>query len=62
MFISNAPEANLLASPDGQEAVAAALARVMQQYADTAGPEVTKPYAGASGTDGGVPAGCVDPA
>ena len=62
MFISNMPEANLLASPDGQEAVAAALARVMQQYAETAGPEVTKPYAGAAGTRGGVPAGCVDPA
>lgn len=61
MFISNAPEANLLASPDGQEAVAAALARVMQHFADTAEPDIMKPYAGAAGTGGGVPVGCVDP-
>ncbi len=62
MFISNAPEAELLAHPDGQEAVAASLTRVLEHYVETSGSDVGQPYVGAAATAGGVPAGCVDPA
>lgn len=62
MFISNAPEAHLLTRQDGQETVAAALERGLKRYVSDPGPDVARPYPGAAGTRGGVPAGCVDPA
>ena len=62
MFISNAPEENLLRHPKGQDAVAKAVAKGLKKYVKKADREVSRPYAGAVGTTGGVPAGCTDPA
>ncbi len=62
MFISNGPEADLLTKPEGQDAVAKALARSLKRYVKESGHDVTQPYAAAADTAGGVPAGCVDPA
>ena len=62
MFISNAPEAELLTRPEGQDAVAGALARSLKLYVEGAGPEVTEPYRAAVGTFSGLPTTCVDPA
>jgi N-acetylmuramoyl-L-alanine amidase len=61
MFISNAAEEQLLRRPIGQDAVAGALARGLRNYVAKARPDVSRPYAGAVGTTGGVPPGCVDP-
>ena len=61
MFISNAPEEALLRTPDGQGAVAGALARSLRRFIADPGPEVGRRYVGAVGTAGGVPPGCVDP-
>ncbi len=62
MFISNAAEEDLLRRPEGQDAVAKALAKGLRKYVKKADGQGSEPYAGAVGTTGGVPAGCVDPA
>lgn len=63
MFISNAEEEALLQNPQGQDAVAAALARSLRSYVDTSGPDITQPYPVVEPpTTGGLPPTCVDPA
>jgi N-acetylmuramoyl-L-alanine amidase len=62
MYIDNPPEEALLRTPQGQDAVAGALGRVLREYVSSPRPDIAVPYAGAAGTAGGVPAGCVDPA
>ncbi|HYZ91657.1 MAG TPA: N-acetylmuramoyl-L-alanine amidase [Actinomycetota bacterium] len=62
MYISNGPEEALLRRADGQDAVAKAVAKGLRSYVSKAKADVSKPYPGAVGTAGGVPAGCVDPA
>jgi N-acetylmuramoyl-L-alanine amidase len=61
MFISNAQEEALLRRPEGQDAVAGALARSLRSYVDASGPDVAQPYATAPVTTGGLPPTCVDP-
>lgn len=65
-YLSNPPEADLFASPEGQAAEAGALTRAVLRWyggesAGEAAHSPNPPSTGASGGPGGGPSGCVDP-